>query len=120
MACVSFPVADEAAAGLIILLATHSFGKLQTNHKDDDGDSNPDMSSLDFNEHFKNCKKTQPHDLECGLSPCLILCSVLYFIIVWNFLIVMDGIQPSIFKPSHLKWTVGDLFFLLCSYDLFE
>lgn len=52
---VSLPVADEAAASLIITLAAHTFGKLQTNHKDDDYDSNPEMSSLDFNKHFKIC-----------------------------------------------------------------
>lgn len=43
----SLRVADEAAVSLITL-AAHTFGKLQTNHKDDDCD--PQTSSLDFYE----------------------------------------------------------------------
>lgn len=54
---VSLPGADEAAGSLIITLAAHTFGKVQTNHKNDDCDYNSEMSVLDFCKHLKICWK---------------------------------------------------------------
>lgn len=84
---VSLPVADEAAASLIITLAAHTFGKLQTNHKDDDYDSNPQMSSVDFNKHFKICWKGAAIILTVDVLPVRFLAR-LSFIILADFTIM--------------------------------